>query len=236
MQGSSATRWSLIGWLGSATGRGLRQLSAAVREAPTSARTGYDQVCKPFSANPGRSRQLKAPVRAFGFFLLGFLAIVLILTSRHALGDPLSIGVALAALWSFPTAWQRVPSAFRKILLIALATIVNAGLWRLMSTQGFWKVGTMFGLQRERDLGLIVMGSATHAAALCCPVRQPGGHEPVLFGVDWFDSVTSVHESGEHWSDSGQCWKLRMRRLSAAPIGRCSSVLMGIRDGREQYG
>ena len=39
--------------------------------------------------------------------------------------------------------------------------------------------------------------TAAHAAALCGVARQPGGHEPVLFGDHRLESVTSVHESGE---------------------------------------
>ena len=40
--------------------------------------------------------------------------------------------------------------------------------------------------------------AATHAAALCRAARQPGGHEPVLFGDHRLESVAGVHESGEH--------------------------------------
>src|SRR5688572_18592494 len=133
MYGEPVTPPRLVAWLGAGIGRGLKQ---SWRKSCELARVLRSEFVRAFEAEtkkaPEPARKLNTPVRGLGFFLIGFQAVPLIVlataedfTSGRILFNPVTPGIVVAGLWAFPSAWNRIPSLFQKLLLLLVAGTVE---------------------------------------------------------------------------------------------------------------
>src|SRR5689334_16133756 len=133
MYGEPVTPLRLVTWLGAGIGRGLRQFWDKLSEV---GRTMSAEFVRAFEAErkraPRSARKLAMPVRGFGFFLIGFQAVPLIVlstaedfTSGRIVLNPVTPGIVIAGLWAFPSTWNRIPSLFQNLLLLLLAGTVE---------------------------------------------------------------------------------------------------------------
>ena len=167
MYGEPVMPLRLVAWLGAGIGKGLRRFWEELREL---ARVMRREFVGGFEAErrraPEPARKLNTPVRGLGFFLIGFQAVPLIVlataedfASGRILFNPVTPGIAVATLWAFPSAWNRIPSLFQKVLLLLLAGTVEIVFASLLYLPLFWKVGSVIGLQEKQHGGLLFGGS-----------------------------------------------------------------------------
>src|SRR5215472_5385614 len=172
MYGEPVTPLRLVTWRRAGIGKGLRQFWAASCELAGMMRKEF---VRGFEAERNRvpkpARKLSMPVRGLGFFLIGFQAVPLIVlatpedfVSRRILLNPVTPGIVVAALWAFPSAWNRFPSLFRKLRLLLLARTVETVFASLLYLPLFWKVGSVIGLNEKRHAGFLF------GASLLCMV------------------------------------------------------------------
>jgi transitional endoplasmic reticulum ATPase len=98
---------------------------------------------------------------------VGFEAIILILlasgedfNSGRIFLNPITLGIFIAALWSFPSVWGRIPSFLQKVLLLCLTTIVTITFVLVqVRSQFIWNLGSLVGLQKNRH-GPILLGAS----------------------------------------------------------------------------
>ncbi|MCZ2078713.1 MAG: AAA family ATPase [Bryobacterales bacterium] len=168
MYGEPVTPLRLVAWLGAGIGKGLSQLWAESRKLGRIMRTEFVRA---FEAErkkaPEPARRAKIPVRGFGFFLIGFQAVGLILVpTNEGFFNPVTFGILVASLWSFPSVWGYIPSLFQKLLLLVLVPIVETVVLSLLAMPVFWKLGSAVGLRKEAHepvmsgLSLVCMGIA----------------------------------------------------------------------------
>ncbi len=168
MHGEPVTPLHLVASLGSAVGRGLRQLWEELCKIGRTMRTGFVSAYEAErKKTPQPERRTRIPVRAVGFFLIGFQAIGLILIrTNEGVFNPVTFGIVVAVLWSFPLVWSYIPSLFQKLLLLFLVAIVETVLAKLLALPILWKIGSIVELRREvhepiiSGLSLLCMGTA----------------------------------------------------------------------------
>jgi transitional endoplasmic reticulum ATPase len=162
MYGEPVTPPHLVASLGAAVGRGLRQLWEELCELGRTMRVEFVRALEASRKEaPQTARKPKIPVRAVGFFLVGLQGIWLILIpTTNGLFNPVTFGILVAALWSFPSVWNYVPSLFQKLLLLFLATIVEGVSFKLvLDSPLFWKLASVAGLQ-QRQHGDLLFGAS----------------------------------------------------------------------------
>lgn len=167
MYGEPVTPLRLVAWLGGAIGKSLRHVW---EESCRVGRVVRAEFVRSFDAERRKAPpepKPKIPVRAFGFFLVGLQAIGLILIpTKEGFLNPVTLGILVATLWSFPSVWKHMPSLFQKILLLLLVAISETVFLSLLALPMLWKVGSAVGLRKETveplisGLSLICMGTA----------------------------------------------------------------------------
>lgn len=168
MYGEPVTPLRLVASLGGAIGKGLKQLWEESCKLGRIMRTEFSRAFEAESRRPPQAaRKLNMPVRGSGLFVVGFEAVILILlangedfNSGRIFLNPITLGIFIAALWSFPSVWVRIPSFLQKVLLLCLATIVTITFVLLqVRSQFIWKLGSLVGLQKNRH-GPILLGAS----------------------------------------------------------------------------
>src|SRR5579884_1130249 len=168
MYGEPVTPLRLVAWLGAGIGKGLRQFWDGLSEMGRTMRTEFSRA---FDAGrketPRPEQRLSTPVRGAGFLLIGFQAIVLIVfatgedfASGRAFYNPITLGIVIAAFWSFPSVWSHFPSFLQKLLLLSLATIITA-IFIMVQTRSqlIWRLGSLVGLEKDRH-GTLLLGAS----------------------------------------------------------------------------
>jgi len=209
MYGEPVMPLRLVAWLGAGIGRGLRQLW---KELYYIGRVMRSEFVRAFEAErkktPQPGRKLNTPVRGLGFFLIGFQAIAVVVLSSgedfvsgRILFNPVTLGILIAALWSFPSVWTHIPSLFQRLLLVLMVGILAMVFITLqVRSQLFWKVGSLVGLE-ERKHGAFLFG----ASLLCMVVAWI----IILFSKKGLRQVVAVA--------GGQQVQLREERWSNIP-------------------
>ena len=128
MQGKAATLPDLAGRLGLATAKALVRLWERLREIASFMRQEYGSAYRAArwqSQTAGEQRT--RPIRTFAWFLVAFQAIALIfIRTGEGVLNPLTFGILVALLWSFPAVWCHIPRLLQKLLLLILVTILEA--------------------------------------------------------------------------------------------------------------
>ena len=153
MHGKVGTTLDLAAWLGVATAKVLIRLWEKLCEVGRIMRTSFSQAYRESRGLPPRTSELrKRRVRAFGFFLIGFQAIALLLVpTTEGFFNPVTFGILVATLWSFPSVWGHIPSFFQKLLLICLVTIVEVAFASLILQPNLlWRVASLVGLEMQK--------------------------------------------------------------------------------------
>ena len=152
MDGKVVTPLHLVAWLGVAIGKALGHFWVKLCEVGRVARTEYSKAYREARGLPPESsKPQRTPVRAFGFFLVGLQGLWLILIpTTGGFFNPVTFGILIAALWSFPSIWSHFPSVFQKLLLLFLVTVVEGVSFKLvLDSSLFWKLASFGGLQRR---------------------------------------------------------------------------------------
>jgi transitional endoplasmic reticulum ATPase len=164
MYGRVGTSLGLAARLGVAITKTLTTLWEGLAGIGAIGRASFMHAYREARGLPQSPRIQRRPIRAFGFVIIWFLAVPLIVYSRvedFTSGRvlPIIIGVLVATLWSFPPVWGHVPSAVQKALLLFLAGVVETVFSLLLYSPVFWRIGSVVGLEENKHGGVLLGGS-----------------------------------------------------------------------------
>src|SRR5215472_16527885 len=179
MSGEPVTPLHLVAWLGAAIGKGLRQLREALCKLGRLMRREFVEAYHAERQRvPQSSPKPKTHVRAFGFVLIWFQVVALILlateygsfneiVSGRILIWPPAFGIAIAGLWSFPNVWRRIPFIFQKLVLLSLVVILQATFWLVLTLPLSSRVAALFGSDKDKVLAIAFAVSALCSGMAC---------------------------------------------------------------------
>jgi transitional endoplasmic reticulum ATPase len=203
MYGEPVTPLRLVAWLGAAMGRGLRQFWGELRELARVMRREFVRASDAERKKlPQPAQRAKVPIRGFGFFLVGLQGIWLILIpTTVGVFNPVALGLLIAGLWSFPSVWNPIPFLLQKLLLIFLATIVEAVSFKLaLGSSLFWKLASLGGLQRQRH-GDLLFGLSFLCIVLTWAVILFSRKPRRVVTASRQQEVRAIHQSEQRWSN-----------------------------------
>ncbi len=204
MDGKVGMPLDLAARLGVAIAKALIRLWERLCEVGRIMRTSFSQAYResrglpPRTSEPGKRR-----VRAFGFFLIGFQAIALILVpTKEGFFNPVTFGILVAILWSFPSVWGHIPSVFQKLLLICLATIVEVAFASLVLQPNLlWRVASLVGLEKHKGADFLFGVSilCMFAAWIFIIFSSKKPRRTVSAGAG--EQIQSVQQQQQRWSN-----------------------------------